>query len=94
MIENMGVVHISEAELLRDLASVLNRLRSGTEVVIERNAQPVAILRAPEPRRRKLSDIAASLSKESTAAIDADFAADVQDFIDRHREPLNPPDWD
>jgi len=90
----MGVVHISESELARNLASVLDRVRSGTEVVIERNAQPVAVLRPAESRRRKLSEIAASLPEQSTATVDADFAADVQDFIDRHREPLNPPDWD
>ncbi len=90
----MGVEHISESELARNLASVLDRVRSGTEVVIERNAQPVAVLRPAGSRRRKLSEIAASLSEQSTATVDADFAADVQDFIDRHREPLNPPDWD
>ena len=62
--------------------------------MIERNARPVAVLRAPEPKRRKLSEISASLSRQSTATLDAEFAADVQDFIDRHREPLNPPRWD
>jgi hypothetical protein len=25
---------------------------------------------------------------------DPDFAKDVQEGIDAHREPLNPPDWD
>src|SRR5208337_3514955 len=43
MIEDMAQVHISEAELARDVASVLDRVRSGTEIVIERNARPVAI---------------------------------------------------
>lgn len=94
MIEDMEVVHITEAELARDVAAVLDRVQSGTEIVIERNAQPVAVLRPAEPRRRKLSKIMASLSEQSTATIDPDFAADVQAFIDRHREPLNPPEWD
>ena len=73
---------------------MLDRVQSGAEIVIERNARPVAILRAAEPRRRKLSQIAASLPATSTAMLDADFAADVQTFIERHREPLNPPEWD
>ena len=94
MIEDMGQFHISEAELARDITSVLDRVASGTEVVIERNAQPVAVLRPVQPRRRKLSEIVASLSAHSLATIDADFAADVQVFIDRHREPLDPPEWD
>ena len=85
---------MSEAELARDIASVLDRVQSGAEIVIERNAQPVAVLRAAEPKRRKLSEIVASLSEQSTATIDPDFAADVQTFIDRHGEPLHPPEWD
>jgi len=94
MIEGMAQIHMSEAELARNITSALDRVRSGTEIVIERNAQPVAVLRSPEPRRRKLSEIAASLSGQSTATVDARFAADVQDFIERHREPLNAPHWD
>ncbi|MGD0295866.1 MAG: hypothetical protein ABSE86_02050 [Bryobacteraceae bacterium] len=94
MIEDMGQVHMSEAELARDIASVLDRVQSGAEIVIERNAQPVAVLRPAQLKRRKLSEIVASLSEQSTATIDPDFAADVQTFIDRHREPLHPPEWD
>lgn len=90
----MRVLHITEAQLAQDIAAVLDRVQSGTEVVIERNARPVAVLRAAEPRRRKLSEIAASLSDHSTATLDPDFAADVQAFIARHREPLKPPEWE
>jgi len=90
----MAALHITEAELARDTASVLDRVQAGAEIVIERDSRPVAVLRAAEPRRRKLSDIAAALSKDSPAALDAGFADDVQAFIDRHREPLNPPEWD
>jgi len=49
-------------------------------------AEPLAIFegfRAAEPRPRKLSEIAAALPEHSPATIDPDFAADVQDFIDR-----------
>ncbi len=94
MIEGMAVLHISEAELARDIASLLDRVQSGAEVVIERNARPVAVLRAAEPRRRRLSEIMAALPEDSPATIDPDFAADVQTFIDSHREPLHPPEWD
>lgn len=94
IIEDMAALHITEAELARDIASALVRVQAGAEIVIERDAKPVAVLRAAEPRRRKLSEIAASLSSDSTATLDAGFAADVQAFIDSHREPLNPPEWD
>jgi antitoxin (DNA-binding transcriptional repressor) of toxin-antitoxin stability system len=85
----MAVLHISEADLARDVHAVLDRVQSGAEVIIERNAQPVAIMRAAEPRRRKLSEIAAALAEDSTAAVDPDFSKDVQEVINSHREPLN-----
>jgi antitoxin (DNA-binding transcriptional repressor) of toxin-antitoxin stability system len=94
MIKDMGIVHISESELARNTASILDRVQCGTDIVIERNAQPVAVLRAAEPVRRKLSEIAASLSEQSTATLDPDFARDLQAVIDSHRESLNPPEWD
>ncbi len=94
MIKEMAILHITEAELARDVAAILDRVQSGAEIIIERNAQPVAVLRPAAPQRRRLSEIAASLSEHSTAALDPDFAADVQAFIDNHREPLNPPEWD
>ncbi len=84
----MAVLHLSEADLARDVHGVLDRVQSGAEVIVERNAQPIAALRAAEPRRRKLSEIAAALAENSTAVIDSDFAKDVQDAIDSHREPL------
>ena len=94
MIEDMAQVHISEAELARDLHAVLDKVRQGAEVVVERDHRPLAVLRSAEPHRRKLSEIMASLPEHSTAVIDEDFAADVEAFIDRHREPLRPPEWD
>jgi len=94
MIRGMSAIHINEADLARNIAALLDRVQTGVDVVIERDERPVAILRAAEPRRRKLSEIAASLSKDSTATLDAGFAADVQAFVDSHREPLNPPEWD
>jgi len=87
-------LHISEAELVREIASLLDRVQSGTEIVIERDAKPIAVLRAAEPRRRKLSEIAAALPKNSTATVDPNFEADVQAFIDCHREPLRSAEWD
>jgi antitoxin (DNA-binding transcriptional repressor) of toxin-antitoxin stability system len=90
----MAVLHISEADLARDLHAVLDRVESGAEVIVERNAQPVAILGAAGPRRRKLSEIAAVLAVDSTAVVDPDFATDVQEVIDSHREPLDSSVWD
>ncbi len=88
------VVHISEAELARDVRSILQKVATGAEVIIERDAQPVAVLRSAVPPRRKISECIALLSADSTATIDPDFAKDVEAAIAAHREPLEPPAWD
>ena len=40
------VIQVSEAEAMRDFASLMARVRSGTEVVIEDHARPVAVVPA------------------------------------------------
>jgi antitoxin (DNA-binding transcriptional repressor) of toxin-antitoxin stability system len=88
------VLHISEADLAKDVRSIVQRVQTGAEVVIERDAQPVAVIRPPEPLRRRISECIALLPAESTATIDPDFAKDVEAAIAAHREPLAPPEWD
>ena len=97
MIEDM-VLHISEAELARDLHGVLEQVRQGGEVVIERDHEPVALLRPPERKHRTLAEsieIARRREEERGYAVtlDADFAADVREIV-RRRKPWNPPAWD
>jgi len=43
------VIHISEAEAASDFASLMARVRSDAEVVIEDNARPVAVVPPSEP---------------------------------------------
>jgi hypothetical protein len=68
--------------------------QAGAEVVIERNAQPLAVIRAAEPVRRTISECLALMPADSTATIDPDFAKDVEAAIAAHREPLEPPAWE
>jgi len=93
MIPGMGPLHISEAELASDIRSILKRVETGAEVIIERDAQPVAVIRPAEPLRRKISECIALMPADSTATIDPDFAKDVEAAIAAHREPLEPPSW-
>jgi antitoxin (DNA-binding transcriptional repressor) of toxin-antitoxin stability system len=88
------LIHISEAEAASDFASVLARVRAGAEIVIESGKLPVAVIHAPAPPRRSISECIALLSDDSTAVMDADFAKDVEAAIESHREPLDPPAWD
>ena len=46
------VIHVSDAEAASDFASLLERVGTGTEIVIEYDARPVTVLHAAEPVRR------------------------------------------
>ena len=95
MIEDMAELHMSGAEVAKDFAAVLEKVvRQGFDVVVEHDRHPVAVLRPALPPRRKISEVLALMSKNSTATMDADFARDVQSAIECHREPLEPPAWD
>jgi len=88
------VIHVSEAEAASDFAELLARVRAGAEVVIESGRLVVAVIHAPEPPRRTVSECMALLPEDSTAVMDADFARDVEAAIESHREALTPPSWD
>ena len=94
----MAEVHITEAELARDPHGVIDKVRQGAEVVVERDAQPVAVIRAAAPVRRTISEciaLAEAHERETGQApvLDPDFAADVEEII-RNRKPWNPRSWD
>jgi antitoxin (DNA-binding transcriptional repressor) of toxin-antitoxin stability system len=89
----MAAHHISEAEASADFAAVMARVRSGIEVIIESNAQPIAVVRAPDLPRRTIEECIALLPEHSSSCMDEDFARDVEVAIQSHRDPLDPPAW-
>ena len=96
--EAMAQVHMSEAELARDLHAVLEKVRDGAEVIVEREHRPVARITPVRGPGRTLSEaiaIAKQREKERGYAVtlDPDFAADVEEIV-RNRQPWNPPSWD
>jgi len=56
MIGSMAALHISEAELARNLHAVLEQVRQGSEVVVEQDHRPVAIIKPAEQSGRLLSE--------------------------------------
>ena len=88
------VIHISEVEAARNFASLLARVRAGAEIVIEHDQLPVAVLHAPVPARRTVSECIALLPEGSSATIDDTFAKDVETAVASHPEPLQPPEWE
>ena len=97
----MATLHISEADLARDVHGVLAQVRQGVEVVIEQDHQPVAVLRASEsvrPGRRLRECIELARVYEAKLGLapipDVDFAKDVQAGIDARRDTFEPPAWE
>ncbi|MBL8216023.1 MAG: hypothetical protein JNK87_35200 [Bryobacterales bacterium] len=92
------ILRVSEADAVRDLAAILQHVQAGMEVVIERDAQPLAVIRAASPPRCSISEcIALADARErqsgESPVLDPDFAADVEEIV-RNRKPWNPHPWD
>jgi antitoxin (DNA-binding transcriptional repressor) of toxin-antitoxin stability system len=78
------------------VATLLEHVRAGTEVVIGNDDRPVAVLRAAEPHPGRLlsESIALAEAHGSAVTLDGDFGRDLEEVINSHREPLTPPAWD
>ena len=46
-----------EAEVARDFAAVVEKIQQGAEIIVERNAQPVAVIRQPQFRGPSIGTI-------------------------------------
>ena len=95
-----NVVHISESEAASNFALVMTRVREGAEVIIERDAKPVAVVRPAEatPGGRPISEsiaLAEAHAKELgyEPTMDPDFAADLEEII-KSRKPRNISAWE
>jgi antitoxin (DNA-binding transcriptional repressor) of toxin-antitoxin stability system len=85
---------MSEAEVSGDFAAVLRKIGHGEEVVVDRNGQPIAIIKSADQAPRTLSELialAGQREKERGYAItlDDDYAADVEQIV-RERKPWAP----
>ena len=91
----MGVLHMSEAEVVKDIAAVLAKVRQGVEIVVEQDQRAIAVIKPPAVTGRKISEVIAALEAAgANAVVDEEFAHDVEEGINAHREPWNPPSWD
>jgi hypothetical protein len=94
----MEIIHISEAEAIRDIAGLLTRAQLGVEIVIEKESAPSIVLRkAAEPRGRLLSESIALAEVHAREmgfepAMEPDFAADLEEIV-RNRKPRDTSAW-
>jgi len=73
-------------------------VRAGEEIVIEKEAATPVVLRAIEPRGRRLSESLALAEKHAEELgyeprMDPEFAADLEEII-RNRKPRDTSAWD
>src|ERR1700681_472250 len=93
------VIHVSDKEAASDFASLLARVREGTEVVIEHDARPVAVVRPAEVYRGRLLSESIALAETHAKelgyepAMDSGFAADLREIINS-RKPRDLSAWD
>jgi hypothetical protein len=95
MIKAMDVVHMTEAEVVKDIAAVLAKVRQGSEIVIEEGSRPMAVIKRSVRAGRMITDVITDLkARGSDVAMDDEFARDIEEGIKAHRQPWNPPSWD
>ena len=56
MIKPVAQIYMTEAEVARDLHAALERVEHGVQVVIERDHQPIALIKSPEAAGRSIDE--------------------------------------
>ncbi len=91
----MTQLHVTEAELKRDVHGVLEKVQQGIEIVVEQGNRPVAVIRSPNRSGRLISEIARQAKeRNSTVTLDPDFGTDLEAIIASHEERWKPPSWE
>ncbi len=94
MIKAMAQVHMSEAEVAKNFAAALEKVRQGAEVVVEQDHRPVAVITPVKGPGRPIDEcIAIAKARGSGATLDEGFAKDLEEMI-AQRQPLDTSAWD
>jgi antitoxin (DNA-binding transcriptional repressor) of toxin-antitoxin stability system len=94
MIEDMGQIHMTEADVARDFAAVLEKVRQGLEVAVEHDHRTVAVIKPVTGPGRPIDEcIALAKARGSGATLDEDFAKDLEEIV-ANRRPLDLSAWD
>jgi len=85
---------MSEAEVSKNFAAALEKVRQGAEVVVEQDHRPVAVITPVKGPGRPLDEcIAIAKARGSGATLDEDFAKELEEIVSR-RQPLDASVWD
>ena len=86
MIEGLAQVHMTEAEVTKNFAAVLEKLRPGAEVVVEQDHSPVAIISPLKGPGRPIDECIALTKAHGSGATLEEIIAE--------RKPLDAAVWD
>ena len=94
----MATLHITEEDLARDVHGFLEKAQQGIEVVITTGDKSIA-MRLADPSRRTIPESIELLRAHyrelgHVPSPDPDFAKDVLEGIESHRDPIKAPEWD
>ena len=89
------VRRVSETDAVREIAALPEEVRQGSEVIVERNHRPIAVIKPSKSAGRPITEVIAAMEASSAhAVIDEDFARDVEEGVNLRRQPWNPPSGD
>ena len=92
----MATLHMTEAELVKNIERVMEQVRQGNEIVIKDEHRSIAVIKpAAERPGRMISEVIADMeSRKIGAYMDADFARDIEEGIKAMNQPWDPRHWD
>jgi hypothetical protein len=93
----MATTYISATDAARNFEAILASIQTGETFVIEGESLPVAVVAAPGPKARLLSDVVAAFKEKEASmsevpVLDPEFAAVVEERI-RNREQRDLSQW-
>ena len=85
---------MTDAEVTSNFAAVLEKLRQGAEVVVEKDHLPVAVIGPVKGPGRPIDEcIALAKTHGSGTALDEEYAADLKSVLDS-RQPVDTSLWE
>jgi prevent-host-death family protein len=80
---------VASRELRNDTAGVLRRVQAGEEVTITVNGQPVAVIAAVQPKRRRWLTRGELVHRLETSRADAGLRADLAELAGETTDDLD-----
>ncbi len=78
---------MTAAEVTKNFAAILEKLRQGAEVVVEQDLRPVAVISPVKGPRRPIDEcIALAKAHGSGGILDEGFAQDLNEIIAERRD--------